>query len=366
MATIHDVAIATGVSISTVSRAISRPEQVNAATRERVLAAAAALNYHPRVAAQSLMSGRSMTLALLVPDITNPFYFDLIRGAQGQAAAAGYNQILIDTEESVELESHHISTSAKGADGLVLAASRLTAEALRAAAQTVPLVAVNRTTAGVASVVIDTPTGMSQAVDHLASLGHREVAYLSGPRSSWSNSRRWRAVQLAARRTGLTARRLGPFPPTRATGAAAADAAVHVGVTAVIAFNDLIALGVLQRLLARGIDVPGDMSVVGCDDTFGADFCHPPLTTVSAPIEQVGRLATDMLLEQLRPVSARPRAHTVPAVLTIRGSTGPVPASRSPRGRSPDAPRPRASTAGAAPQDRPPSPAAVIDTREAP
>jgi LacI family transcriptional regulator len=180
-------------------------------------------------------------------------------------------------------------------------------------------------------VVIDTPSGMVQALHHLASLGHRAVAYLSGPRSSWSNGRRWRAVQMAARRDGLSVRRLGPFPPTRAAGAAAADAAVHAGVTAVLAFNDLIALGVLQRLFARGLAVPDDMSVVGCDDTFGADFCHPPLTTITASIEQVGRLATDMLLEQLRPVAPPPRVHTVPAVLTIRGSTGPAPARTTPQ-----------------------------------
>jgi LacI family transcriptional regulator len=106
---------------------------------------------------------------------------------------------------------------------------------------------------------------------------------------------------------------------------------VHSGVTAVVAFNDLIALGVLQRLFARGMAVPDDMSVVGCDDTFGADFCHPPLTTITASIEQVGRLATDMLLEQLRPVAPPPRVHTVQAVLTIRGSTGPAPARRQRR-----------------------------------
>ncbi|GAA3087649.1 hypothetical protein GCM10010464_59420 [Pseudonocardia yunnanensis] len=146
MATIHDVAGACGVSISTVSRAISRPDLVNAATRERVLAAVAELDYQPSTAARSLMSGRSMTLALLVPDITNPFFFDLVRGTQAQAAAAGYSQILIDTNESVELEHQHIVTAAKGADGLVLGASRLSDDALREAARSVPLTAVNRST----------------------------------------------------------------------------------------------------------------------------------------------------------------------------------------------------------------------------
>lgn len=334
MATINEVASACGVSISTVSRALSRPEQVNATTRERVLATARAMDYQPSTAARSLMSGRTMVLGLLVPDITNPFYFGLIRGAQSQATARGYQQVLVDTEESVELEARQIRTSDKTTDGLVLAASRLSDEALRSAAEKVPLVTINRSTVGVGSVVIDTPAGMAQAVDHLASLGHRDIAYLAGPRSSWSNARRWRSIQLSGRRAGVATRRLGPFPPTREAGAAAADAAVHAGVTAVVAFNDLIALGVLGRLAARGLSVPGDMSVVGCDDIFGADFCHPPLTTLCAPAEQAGRVAVDMLLERLQPVPAPVRSHVVPAVLTVRGSTGPLRATAPTRSPS--------------------------------
>lgn len=326
MATIYDVASACEVSISTVSRALSRPEQVNRVTREKVLAAAKRLDYQPSTAARSLLSGRTMTLALLVPDITNPFFFDLIRGTQRQVAAAGYNTILIDTEESVELETHHVNTAAKAADGVILAASRLDDATLTDLARRRSLVVINRETPGVSSVVIDTPDGMAQAVSHLASLGHHSIAYLSGPRVSWSNTRRWRAVQLAARRLDVKIQRLGPFPPTREAGAAAADAAVHANVSAVIAFNDMIALGVLKRLQDRGITVPDQMSVVGCDDAFGADFCHPPLSTVSASIEQTGRIATDMLLEQLRPGSALRKTHHVPAVLTIRASTGPAPA----------------------------------------
>lgn len=325
MVTIYDVASACEVSISTVSRALSRPEQVNRVTRERVLKAAKRLDYQPSTAARSLLSGRTMTLALLVPDITNPFYFDLIRGTQRQVAAAGYSTILIDTEESVELEAHHVNTAAKAADGVILAASRLDDATLTEFARRRSLVVINREIPGVSSVVIDTPDGMAQAVSHLASLGHHSFAYLSGPRSSWSNARRWRAVQLAARRLGVKVQRLGPFPPTREAGAAAADAAVHADVTAVIAFNDMIALGVLKRLQDRGVTVPDQISVVGCDDAFGSDFCHPPLSTVSASIEQAGRVATDMLLEQLRPCSAVRQTHHLPAVLTIRASTGPAP-----------------------------------------
>jgi LacI family repressor for deo operon, udp, cdd, tsx, nupC, and nupG len=323
--TIHDVAARCGVSISTVSRALSRPERVNAGTREQVLAAADELGYEPSARARSLLTGRSMSFVLLVPDITNPFFFGLIRGTQHQAAVAGYTQVLVDTEESPALESQHLATSVKAADGVVLAASRLPSDALAGAAARLPLVLINRSVAGVASVTIDTPSSFSQAVFHLVSLGHRSLVYVGGPRSSVSSAGRWRAANAAARRAGVRITRVGPFAPTREAGAAAADAAVHLGATGILAFNDLLALGILRRLRERGIDVPRQVSLVGCDDIFGADFCDPPLTTITAPIEEAGRRATDLLLEQLRPARPVPaRLELLTASLTIRGSTGPL------------------------------------------
>ncbi|MFC4948040.1 LacI family DNA-binding transcriptional regulator [Pseudonocardia sp. GCM10023141] len=326
-ATISDVAAHCGVAISTVSRALTRPGRVNEITRLRIVAAADELGYHPNPRARSLLSGRTDTLALLIPDITNPFFFDVIRGTQGQSAAAGYSLLLVDTEESSEVEARHIARLQKSVDGLILAAARLSDSELARAAE-VPMVALNRNTPGVPTVVIDSAEGTVQAVEHLASLGHRTLAYAAGPTGSWSNVQRWRAVRAAAQRLGVTARRVGPFTPTVHAGAAAADAAFNVGATGVLAFNDLMAIGILQRLKERGIRVPADMSVVGCDDIFGADFCHPALTTLTAPIERAGRVATDMLLDQLGRGTGRsaPRKRErLPTNLTVRESTGPAP-----------------------------------------
>jgi DNA-binding LacI/PurR family transcriptional regulator len=325
--TISDVAAHCGVAISTVSRALTRPGRVSEATRLRVVAAADELGYQPNPRARSLLSGRTDTIALLMPDITNPFFFDVIRGTQGQSAAAGYAQLLVDTEESAEVEARHLQRLPKSVDGLILAASRLSDEDLSRAADSIPLVALNRGTPGVPTVVIDSAAGTVQAVEHLASLGHRHLAYAGGPASSWSSGRRWRAVRSTAQRLGLSAVRLGPFTPFVHSGAAAADAAVHAGATAVLAFNDLLAIGMLQRLAERGLHVPGDISVVGCDDIFGADFCHPALTTLTAPIERAGRVATDMLLDQLRRGAGRPAPRgqeRLPTHLTVRESTGPA------------------------------------------
>lgn len=328
-ATIHDIAALCGVAPSTVSRALSTPDRVNVRTRERIQAAAAELNYIPNSQAKALSSGRTAAVGVLVPDITNPFYFDLIRGTQLQLKAAGYTQLLVDTEESDEVEASAIQQLRKSADGLIVGASRLSDDALLAASAIMPVVAINRDVPGVPAVIIDTPAATGQALDHLISLGHTKVAYVAGPVSSQSNVRRWDALSTAGQERGIEVVKIGPFAPKTQSGAAAADTAVHSGATACIVFNDLIAIGMLQRLRERGVRVPEDMSIVGCDDIFGADFCNPPLTTMSSPIEQAGRVAVTMLLAQLDPLrggGTRNRS-VMPTHLTVRASTAQAPAS---------------------------------------
>jgi LacI family transcriptional regulator len=327
--TIHDIAALCGVAASTVSRALSTPDRVNIRTRTRIEEAAARLNYTPNSQAKALSSGRTGAVGVLVPDITNPFYFDLIRGTQLQLKAAGYTQLLVDTEESDDVEASAMEQLRKGADGIIVAASRLSDELLLAAAATIPIVAVNRDVPGVPAVIIDTPSATSQALDHLISLGHTRVAYVAGPASSQSGERRWTALSEAAEARGVEVYRIGPFAPTTQSGAAAADAAVHSRVSACIAFNDLIAIGMLQRLRERGIRVPEDISIVGCDDIFGADFCNPPLTTMASPIEQAGRVAVSMLLGRVNPLAGggRRSRSVMPTHLKVRGSTGPAPHS---------------------------------------
>lgn len=324
-ATLSDVAAAAGVAISTVSRALSNPARVNAATRERIQKVAAEMHYVPSDSARALTSGKTKTVAVLVSDVTNPFYFDIIRGTQQQLRAAGYTQLLVDTEESDELEDGMLHRLRRSYDGAILAASRLSERRLTALSAEIPLVAINRQTPGVPTVFIDTPNGINQAVEHLVSLGHTRIAYAAGPETSWPNEGRWRALQRAAKRHGIVPGRIGPFAPRRSAGAAAADAAVNAGITACIAFNDLLAIGMLQRLRQRGVRVPDDISIVGCDDIFGADFCNPPLTTLTAPIEQAGRTAVSILLARLGdPTAPVPRrGATLPTHLTIRSSTGP-------------------------------------------
>lgn len=328
VATISDVANAVGVATSTVSRALTQPGRVSEEIRKRVEAAAAELGYRPNPQARSLTSGRTHSIALLIPDVTNPYFFDLIRGTQAQAKARGYRHMLVDTEASEEKEAAAFDELATTVDGIVLTGSRRTDAELAEVAARMPTVVVNREIEGIPSVVIDTSTGVVQALDYLVSLGHTRTAFLAGPTSSWSSARRWSALKTAARRLRVECIKLGPFSGMQ-SGAAAADAAIHHGVTAALFFNDLIAIGALKRFAERGVAVPRDISVVGCDDIFGADFCNPPLTTLTAPIEQAARIATDMLLTRLQNTGldlpmARNRER-VPAHLTVRGSAGTAP-----------------------------------------
>jgi LacI family transcriptional regulator, galactose operon repressor len=327
-ATINDVARKAGVAVSTVSRALSMPGRVKVTTREHIERVAKELNYVPNTHARALTSGHTGAVAVLVSDIANPFYFAIIRGTQKQLKAAGYTQLLVDTEESGELEVGMLARLRQSCDGAILTAPRLSDGELVALSKDMPIVTINRAAKGVPSVVIDTAGGMNQALEHLASLGHTRVLYISGPRSSWSNDKRWRALRATADKLGVKTGRTAPFPAETTSGAAAADALVNSGATACVAFNDLLAIGMLERLRARNIRVPEDISIVGCDDIFGAGFCNPPLTTLVAPIEEAGRVAVSMLVSMFAPVNSRVshRSVRLQTHLRVRESTGPAPA----------------------------------------
>lgn len=323
--TIREVAIHAGVATSTVSRALTQPERIAADTRERVIRAANELGYTAR---PTVGRPRRGVVALLVPDVANPFYFDIIRGTQGQLQAAGYLQLLVDTGESAETERLQVERLTPIVDGIILTATRMSSAALVDLAGELPLTAINRVSDDVPGVILDTRVGLQQALDHLRSLNHTHVAFVAGPSESWQNWWRWREFESLAAARHMTAHLLGPYPPRQQFGAVAADALLMTAATACVAFNDLLAIGILQRLERRGVAVPDRMSVIGCDDIFGADFCTPPLTTISGDAELAGRIATSKLLARLAGDTHAPQTVTsLPTHLLVRGSTGPAPAS---------------------------------------
>ena len=324
-ATLHDVARAAGVAVSTVSRALNQPDRIAAPTRAHVQEVARRLGYRPNRIARAVVSGRTQMLGLLVPDITNPHHFGLIRGAEARARETGRTIVLGDTLGRADVEADHLDRLGSVVDGVVLVSARLPDAELLDVARRRPVVLYNREIDGLPGVTTDFADGAALVVAHLAGLGHRRLAYLSGPHDGWGERRRWAGVAAAAAQRGVTVVRLGPFDPTVAGGPTAADAGLASGATALVAFNDLLAIGVLRRLEGAGTPVPARVSVTGFDDVFGADFCHPTLTTVTAPAEEAGRALVDRLLD---PDGAGTVRTVLPVLLRVRDSTGPPPPAR--------------------------------------
>jgi LacI family transcriptional regulator, galactose operon repressor len=321
--TIKDVARAAGVSASTVTRALSNPEMVNPATRERVRQTAAALGYQPNRAARGLITGRTGNLGLLVPDLANPFFPSIVKGVQARAHEADYAVFLVDTDEDATAEAGLVSKLSKQVDGLILCSPRMAEDELRTILAETPVVLINRRVGRVPSVTPAFTDAMRQAVSHLTALGHRRIAYVAGPRSSWANRERVRALKGVA--GGVDLVEIGNVIPQFPGGVAAADQVLAADVTAVIAYNDLVALGLLHRFAARGVAVPDDISLLGFDDIALAEMVHPSLTTVALPKEQAGRASVDLLLQLLeQPDRATSVRRELPAQLMVRGSTGPA------------------------------------------
>ena len=238
-------------------------------------------------------------VALVIPDVTNPVYFDITRGAEDAAAEAGYTLLLADFRESGRLEREAIDRAVPAVEGLVLGGPRISDSAIRMAAKQRPTVILNRAVAGLPSVVIDNPRGIRRAAEHLGELGHDTITYLAGPEASWADGMRWRALREAGLELDLRVRRLGPYPPTFAGGLAAVDDLLRQPTTAVVAYNDLMAIGLMRGLQRAGVPVPREVSVVGFDNIFGSDFCTPALTTVAAPLRALGAAGVRRLLAQL-------------------------------------------------------------------
>ncbi|MBD5785410.1 LacI family DNA-binding transcriptional regulator [Cellulosimicrobium terreum] len=320
--TIYDVAKAAGVATSTVSRAFSRPGRVNAETAEHIRRIATELGYRTNPLARGLPTGRTALLAIVVADVTNPFFFEIIRGAEKTATDAGYTLLVADAQESDEAERQALDRTLPLVEGVILATSRLSDSSIRVVAKQRPTVVMNRVMTDVPSVLTDNAQGMRSAVEHLAGLGHTSLTYLAGPEASWADGMRWRAFRESTRDLGLKARRLGPFAPTLAGGLSAAKLLAKHSATAAVAYNDLVAIGAMRGLVRLGVEVPRDMSVVGFDNIFGSDFCSPPLTTVAAPLRHFGAFALQRLLGLVRSSSSGSQAPALlPAKLVERGST---------------------------------------------
>jgi LacI family transcriptional regulator len=321
--TISMIARELGISRSTVSRAFTRPHLLRAETVERVLATAENLGYVPNQVARALSTGQTGIIALIVPDIANPFFPPLIRAAQAGADQQDFCVLLGDSAENSDQEARLINRFPPQVDGFVLASSRLADATVVGCAERKPIVLINRDIPQVPRVLVDSRTGIMQAVAHLIELGHEHIAYVGGPVGSWSDHQRRRAVTAARAEHGFTLAMLHARPATYAGGTRTVEALLSSGATAAIAFDDVVAHGILAGLAERGVRVPEDFSVIGCDDVLAATT-YPPLTTVSLRCVDAGEIAVSVLLEQLGGRKLGDVRYSLDSQLVVRGTTGPA------------------------------------------
>lgn len=319
--TIYDVARACEVSPATVSRALRQPDKVHPDTLDLVLTTVDRLGYRRAEGSRGTGARHTGTIAMVVPDITNPYYSMVITGAERRAQAAGEVLVLVNTEENAANERTNIERLVGRVDGFILSSSRLPDEEIVDLAGRSNVVLLNRHVPGISCALVEQDHGSRQVVHHLTSLGHQHLAYLAGPLNSWVRHQRWGALERAAHDDGVRIDILGPYRPLIDDGGAAADTAVRTGATALVAHNDLLAIGMVQRLRSRGVRVPEDISVVGYDDMFVAQVCDPPLTTLGGEYEEAARHAVEILLE-----SRRAQEIVLPSSLKIRASSGRAPA----------------------------------------
>jgi LacI family transcriptional regulator len=339
-ATLRDVARLADVHPGTVSRALNPQTRrlVNAETARRVMEAAETLGYRPNPIARGLKTNRSYTVGVLVPDLTNPLFPPIVRGIQDRLELAGYTPLIANTDndrrrERVDFEAMR----ARQVDGVITATARLDHGLLDEMAATgLPLVLVNRRLEDgtLPSATADDREGVRLAVKHLAGLGHRRIAHLGGPQDLSTGHLRYEGFLAALAEAGLAADpALVHFGRafTEPEGQRLCDELVGGGAdfTAVVAGNDLMALGCYDVFAARAIECPRDVSVVGFPAMpFTARF-HPPLTTVRIPHYEIGAAAAELMLERLQEPDAPPRQIVLGPDLVVRRSTGPSPAART-------------------------------------
>ena len=318
MAQLTDVARMAGVSTSTASRALARPEMVAELTRNRVLEAAAKLNFEHNRAARALITGRTGLIGLILPTLTNPYYGPLVLGAQRAAEEIDCNLLVAVSERSLDREKRLVMRLANQVDGFVMVADGPDREVRRLAGVR-PVVLLERQVPGLPAVVVDTPSGLVALAEHLVAGGHRRIAYVSGPGDTWGNQKRTEAITSYLRSAGVPLTLLPPHPPTFDAGIAAADR-IPPGTTAVIAYNSSLTLGVLHRFTTKGVRVPGDVALASADDLALLGATTPSITALDLPVAEAGHAAVARLHKLLNGTRA-PRLTTLPANLVIREST---------------------------------------------
>ncbi|MBW3088733.1 LacI family DNA-binding transcriptional regulator [Bifidobacterium sp. 82T24] len=328
--TIRDVARLVGVSPSTVSRAFARPGRVSAETAKRIREAADRLGYRVKAVTSLNMTDSEHLnglIAITVADLGNPIFADYVKSAQHECLRKGFGLLVIDFEETNLIERKALNLAMNHVDGLILTSSRSSDATVRKLAEIKPLIALNRPIRGVQSIIPDARQGLAEAVEHLIQLGHDEITYLSGPEASWQDGRRWRTLSELCSQHGIRLRRVASEAPSYSGGYRYSEEFMRNPTTAVIAYNDILAIGFIKALQARGIRIPEEISVIGVDDTPVSSLVTPALSTVRLPRKEPAELAVDDIIAQLRhtrPEASATSTKFLRSTFIPRSSTGPA------------------------------------------
>lgn len=327
--TIRDVAKRAGVSASTVSRVLNHTTGVRETTRKQVEEAIRAMGYSPNHLARSLSRGYTRTVGVVLPDISNPFFPVLARGISDVASCQGYTVILCNSDgDATQEEASVMTLLERHVDGIIFVAGHENSSAfIRRACATVPVVTVDREIEGLPcdTVTVDNFKGTYEVTRHLLQIGHVRVAFITGPLYLSTARKRLEGFRQALKDAGIY-----DDPPILHgdfkydTGYSLARELIRLkcGATAVIASNDLMAIGVVRCLQNAGFSVPDDVAVAGFDDIFVASMIQPALTTVAQPAYRMGALAAEMLLRRISgDAGAEPASVVLEPVLVVREST---------------------------------------------
>jgi LacI family transcriptional regulator len=343
--TLKDIADTIGVHASTVSRALDPRTRhlITAEIAERIVAAARELGYRPNAIASSLRTRRSMTIGVVVPDMTNPVFPPILRGIEDTLSARGYIAMIANSDSDPERESILLDTfRARGVDGLILASAQREDPAIsRAVEEGIPIVTVNRKVEdpNISSVTNDEASGMALAVGHMVGLGHRAIAHIAGPQSLSTGLMRYQAFLAALRAAGIAPERdLMTFAAgfNEAEGERCCRTLLDLGAprarrfTAIVCANDRLAIGAVKALRERGLACPQDVSVSGYNDMPLVDRIDPPLTTVRIQKREAGARAATLLLERLSDPQHGAAHLVLPVELVVRDSTAAVQRRRVP------------------------------------
>lgn len=326
---VNDIALIAGVSNATVSRAFREPHKVSQKTRDKVINAANNLGFTPSRLGASLKQGRTFNIVVLVPDITNPYFSPVVRSMEKTANLRGYSVLLGDTQDTPEREQSYAKmVQSKQADGIIINSQRLPFD-LNFNTNIPPLVSVSELVENedIYRVGVDNVAIGKLATSHLLELGHKRIAVISGTKNLQSCNDRLQGYKLALQEAKIS------YDPNLVyyaeyspeTGAQVAKKLVtdFPDISAIFSFGDLMSIGILHMLSKLGFKVPQQISVISVDNISQAPFCHPPLTTVAQPMDQIGELSMTTLIDLIEKKAPENKLSLLPHTLVCRESTSP-------------------------------------------